>query len=97
MKKSYPINCVPTKKRLAEIGFDDAGKPVVRLWCKACRIEHVCSFANMQRSWRDMLAGDDTALVAFRDVLWDVVKKIDTDLRADLEDTGRVEQKEEAS
>jgi hypothetical protein len=86
MSKSYPINCVSKQKKLAKIGFDDYGKPVIWLWCKEHRIEHICTLVSMQRSWRGMLANDRAALVAFRDVLNDVVRSIEVDLKVDLED-----------
>ncbi len=82
MTKSYPINCVQTKKKLGKLGFDDHGKPVLWLWCKEHRIEHICTFASILQSWRGMLAGDRAATLAYLGLL----KKAVGDIEADLED-----------
>lgn len=87
MTRSHAINCVPTKKKLAKIGFDDYGKPVIWLWCKEDRVEHVCTFASMLQSWRGMLAGDRKALLAYLGLL----KKAVGDIEADLEDVQQTE------
>jgi hypothetical protein len=80
--KSHAINCVSKQKKLAKIGIDDYGKPVVWLWCKEHRIEHVCTFASMLQSWRGMLAGDKTAMSNYLSIL----KKAVGDIEAEFED-----------
>lgn len=82
MTKRCPINCVQTHKRLAELCLDDQYKPVLFLWCKNHRTEHVCSLATMTQSLREMAKGNKQALIVQQAVL----RKALGDVEADLED-----------